>query len=115
MPTALIVEDDPALRLLSRVNLELGGFEVVEAATVEAADAVLTTVVPDVVLLDMHLGRFPSTDLLGRLRSQGIPVAIVTGTADLADLEGTADAVLGKPFSPADLVDTARRLARVQP
>ncbi|HZO49980.1 MAG TPA: response regulator [Gaiellaceae bacterium] len=115
MPRALIVEDDPALRLLSRVNLELDGFEVEDAATVAEAEAALAAAVPDVVLLDLHLGRSPSTGLLERLRSAGIPVAIVTGTDDLEALAGAADAVLAKPFAPEDLVSTARRLARVEP
>jgi DNA-binding response OmpR family regulator len=115
MPRALIVEDDPALRLLSRINLEFGGFDVVEAATVAEADAQLAAGPPDVVLLDVHLGRSHSTDLLERLRSSGIPVAIVTGTADIDELQGAADAVLAKPYAPEELVDTARRLARVEP
>jgi DNA-binding response OmpR family regulator len=115
MPRALIVEDDPSLRLLARVNLELDGFEVVEAATVAEADAAVAEGAPDVVLLDVHLGRSDTSALLERLRGAGIPVAIVTGPADLEQLEGTADAVLGKPFAPEDLVDTARRLARVEP
>ena len=40
-PTALVVEDDGALRMLVRVNLELEGFAVVEAATLEEADEAL--------------------------------------------------------------------------
>lgn len=115
MPRALIVEDDPALRLLSRLNLELEGFDVDEAATVAEAEASLAARAPDVVLLDMHLGQTQTDDLLGRLRADGIPVAIVTGTADLSELEGAADAVLAKPFAPEALVETARRLARVRP
>ena len=49
----------------------------------------------------------------GALRASGIPVALVTGSVDLDDLQDTADAVLRKPFEPRMLVDTARRLARV--
>jgi CheY-like chemotaxis protein len=51
--------------------------------------------------------------LLQRLRAAGIPVALVTGSADLDDYRGAADALLGKPFEPQTLVETARRLARV--
>jgi DNA-binding NtrC family response regulator len=112
---ALIVDDDPALRLLCRVNLELDGFEVREAATVAEADAAIADERPDVVLLDVHLARGESShDLLARIRGAGIPVALVTGSVDIGDYRDQADAVLGKPFVPETLVETARRLARVQ-
>jgi DNA-binding response OmpR family regulator len=110
---ALIVDDDRALRLLCRVNLELDGFEVREAATVAEAEAAITAERPDVVLLDVHLGGEHTNDLLARIRGQGIPVALVTGSVDIADYRDLADAVLGKPFVPETLVGTARRLARV--
>jgi DNA-binding response OmpR family regulator len=112
-PRALVVEDDAALRLLARVNLELEGFEVRDAATLPDAVAALETEQPDVVLLDLHLGGVASHPLLELLRATGVPVAVVTGSADPDAVRGLADAVLVKPFAPQDLVDVARRLARV--
>lgn len=114
-PRALIVDDDAALRLLCRVNLELDGFTVREAATVDAAESAIAEDRPDVVLLDVHLGGGEQThELLARIRGAGIPVALVTGSVDLAEYRGQADAVLGKPFVPETLVETARRLARLR-
>ena len=113
LPRALIVEDDAALRLLVRVNLELEGFEVTEAATLVAAEELLAAGAPDVVLLDVHLGSGESYGLLERLRATGVPVGVVTGSADLDSLRAVADEVLGKPFAPDELVGMARRLARV--
>jgi DNA-binding response OmpR family regulator len=110
---ALVVDDDAALRLLVRVNLELDGFTVREAATVQEADDAVLADRPDVVLLDMHLGAEESTPFLLRLRAAGIPVALVTGSVDTAEYRDIADAVLTKPFVPASLVEIARRLARV--
>jgi len=110
---ALVVDDDAALRLLCRVNLELEGFAVREAATVAEAEAALLAERPDVVLLDVHLGGEQTFDLLARIRADGIPVALVTGSVDLHDYRDSADAVLAKPFVPQTLVETARRLARV--
>jgi DNA-binding response OmpR family regulator len=110
---ALVVDDDAALRLLCRVNLELEGFAVREAATVAEADAALAAERPDVVLLDVHLGGEQTHDLLARIRAAGIPVALVTGSVDVQDYRESADAILGKPFVPQTLVETARRLARV--
>jgi DNA-binding response OmpR family regulator len=113
LATVLVVDDDVSLRLLCRVNLELEGFAVREASTVAEADAAVAEERPDVVLLDVHLQKDDSRNLLERLRAAGIPVAVVTGSADLDEYRGLADALLGKPFEPQTLVDTARRLARV--
>jgi DNA-binding response OmpR family regulator len=110
---ALVVDDDAALRLLCRVNLELEGFAVREAATVAEAEAALAAERPDVVLLDVHLRGEQTHDLLARIRADGIPVALVTGSVDMSDYRDSADAMLAKPFVPQMLVETARRLARV--
>src|ERR1700704_4933328 len=108
---ALLVDDDPALRLLCRVNLELEGFVVGEAGSIAEAEAAIAADRPDVVLLDVHLGGEQTHDLLDRIRASGIPVALVTGSVDIHDYRDRADAVLGKPFVPQKLVETARRLA----
>lgn len=113
MPRALVVDDDAALRMLSRVNLELDGFEVDEASTVEAADASVRAARPDVVLLDVHLRGHETHDLLARLRAHGIPVALVTGSVDVEEYRNAADGILAKPFAPQALIELARRLARV--
>ena len=114
MIQALVVDDDPALRLLCRVNLELEGFSVREAATIGEAESAITAERPDVVLLDVHLGGQQTHELLAKIRAAGIPVALVTGSVDIAEYRGRADAVLGKPFVPATLVETARRLGSVR-
>jgi len=112
--TILVVDDDPSLRLLCRVNLELEGFEVREAATADEARAVVADRRPDGVLLDVHLGPDgDSFELLDELTSAGLHVAIVSGSADAAALHPLADEVLSKPFLPDDLVAAARRLATV--
>lgn len=111
----LVVDDDAALRMLIRVNLELEGFAVREASTVREAEAAIAAQRPDVVLLDVHLGSDDTNGLLEDVRAQGIPVVLVTGSADMGDYRDRADAVVGKPFVPQDLVDIVRRLARVEP
>ncbi|HEY0417408.1 MAG TPA: response regulator [Gaiellaceae bacterium] len=113
-PTALVVDDDAALRMLTRVNLELEGFEVVEAATVEETEAAVRRSRPDVILLDVHLGGQETLSLLARLRADRIPVALVTGSVDADAYRASADAVLTKPFAPQELVALAKRLARVE-
>ncbi|HZQ81785.1 MAG TPA: response regulator [Gaiellaceae bacterium] len=113
-PRALVVDDDEALRMLIRVNLELDGFEVAEAATLADAERAARESQCDVVLLDVHLGHDESDGLLALLRSRGVPVVLVTGSSDADLYRDRADAVLTKPFEPQALVNLARRLARVE-
>lgn len=109
-----MVDDDSGLRTLTRIVLQLEGFDVREAASLTEAQAAIAERRPDVVLLDVHLGHEQSEELFARLRREGIPVAAVTGTADLGDVGGWADETLAKPFDPAQLVAMAKRLARVE-
>ena len=110
----LVVEDEPSLRLLCRVNLELEGFDVLEAGTLAEARAALEARRPDVVLLDLRIGRESGRDLIEELRSCSppVPVALVTGSAGLTNIEGLADAYLLKPYTIDDLLTTVRSLAR---
>jgi len=106
----LVVDDEPAIRLLCRVNLELAGYEVRDAGTIEEARRQVDEGV-DIVLLDMHVGNERGEWLLEELVAKGIPVAVVTGSTDLesATAQG-ANAVLAKPFTIEDLEATVGRL-----
>ena len=108
----LVVEDDASLRLLCRVNLELERFDVREAGTIEEARAEVAAERPGLVFLDVHLRGQESDDLLDEFRAAGIPVVVVTGSADISRFRDRAEEVLEKPFRPADLVAAARRHGR---
>lgn len=105
----LVVEDDPSLRLVCRVNLELEDFRVREAEGIEEARAAVAAERPALVFLDLHLGPGASDDLLEELKAEGIPVVLVSGTVDVTEYEGRATAVMPKPFDPAELVAAAHR------
>jgi DNA-binding NtrC family response regulator len=110
----LVVDDEPAIRLLCRVNLELDGYEVAEAGTLAEARAVLEERGAALVLLDMHIGNERGRTLLDELaeREPPIPVAVVTGSTELDASERVrAAAVLGKPFTIEALLETVRSLA----
>ena len=113
--TVLIVDDDAAIRLLCRVNLELEGHRVLEAAYLGQARTVLAEERVDVVLLDLHLGNERGVDLLRELRSDRpeVAVALLTGSAQerFPIEEAKADAVISKPFEIEELGRTVRRLA----
>jgi DNA-binding response OmpR family regulator len=112
--TVLVVDDDPSIRLLCRVNLELDGHEVTEAGTLEEARTVLAGRAVDLVILDVHVGGDDGRDLLADLRSNrpGLPVAMLTGTADREELVRVgADALIPKPFTIDELRETVAQLA----
>jgi len=105
--TVLVVDDEASLRLLCRVNLELEGYRVLEAATVAEASALLTAEPVDVVLLDVHVGAASGLDVLDEIEALELPVRVVllSGTSDIRPgLRNRVDGVLGKPFSLEQLV-----------
>jgi DNA-binding response OmpR family regulator len=110
----LVVDDEPSIRLLCRVNLELEGYTVLEAATVPAARELLADGGIDVVLVDVHIAGHDGRDLVRELREQGnLPrCALVTGSVQLSPEERAgADDVIEKPFTLDLLVSTVRRLS----
>ena len=112
--TVLVVDDDPSIRLLCRVNLQLDGHEVHEAGTLAEARAAIAEHRPDVVILDVHIAGGDGRDLLGELRASRpqLPVALLTGTADRDELlRAGADALIPKPFTLEELSGTVRRLS----
>ncbi len=105
----LVVDDDPSLRLLCRVNLELEGYRVLEADSVDAAQKALAEEDVRVILLDVHLGNQDGLTLLPSISEQGRAVALLTGSPGVHLPEGAT--VIGKPFSIDELCETVRRLA----
>ena len=104
----LVVDDEASLRLLCRVNLELEGHRVLEAATVSEASALLSSESVDVVLLDVHVGVGSGLDVLDEIETLELPVRVVllSGTSEIGQpLRARVDGVLGKPFSLEQLVD----------
>lgn len=112
--TVLVVDDDPSIRLLCRVNLQLDGYVVAEAGTLDEARAAIAERQPDLVILDVHVTGGDGRELLAELRSERpeLPVALLTGSAAREDLlRAGADALIPKPFTLEELRDTVRRLA----
>jgi DNA-binding response OmpR family regulator len=120
----LVVDDEPAIRTLCRVNLALSGMEVLEAASGRAAVELARAELPDLILLDVMLpgetGWDVASTLAGDDRTRDIPVVFLTAMADESDLvRGKDHGAVGyitKPFDPVGLGDTVEvtldRLAR---
>jgi two-component system phosphate regulon response regulator PhoB len=111
MPTILVVEDEPAIVELLKVNLADAGYGVTTAADAEAAQAALKQALPDLVLLDWMLpgqsGLALAKELRGNARTRELPIIMVTarsGESDkIAGLEAWVDDYVTKPFSPREL------------
>ena len=112
--TVLVVDDAASIRLLCRVNLELDGHRVLEAASVQQARDLLAGGESRLVLLDVHVGPDDGLELLDELRRESphVRVALLTGSTDSsASASTTRDAVLGKPFELDELRDVIAALA----
>jgi two-component system KDP operon response regulator KdpE len=115
-PGVLVVEDDDALRMLCRVNLELEGYRVLEASSIDRAGELAAAEDVQVVLLDLHVGQRDGRELLPLLREAAPDAAICllsgTSEADPPSLGGV-DGFIRKPFELDELLGTVRRLANM--
>ena len=111
MPTVLVVEDEPSIRELLKVNLVDAGYEVRAVPDAEEAQAELSDVLPDLLLLDWMLpgksGLVLAKELRGATRTRELPIIMITARTDEADkvagLEAWVDDYVTKPFSPREL------------
>jgi DNA-binding response OmpR family regulator len=116
VPSILIVDDQPDLRLLIQLTLSGTGYRVREAADGEAALAACAQQPPDVVLLDVMLPGLDGYEVCRRLkadvRTRGAFVVLMTAghqeTERVRAGEAGADRYLAKPFSPAELLELVR-------
>ena len=109
--TVLVVDDDPSIRMLCRLNLELDGWDVREAAGLPQARVQLADGAVDVVVLDVHVGSGNGLEFLQELRRSrpGVKVAMLTGSDRLQGVD--SDAVIPKPFTIEQLTTTVANLA----
>jgi DNA-binding response OmpR family regulator len=114
----LVIDDEAPIRLLSRVNLEAEGMDVLEAADGKTGLDLARDQQPDVVLLDVMMpgldGWRVAEELLDDDRTRGIPIIFLTARAEFRDRArgldiGGVDYVT-KPFNPLDLAQLVRGL-----
>ncbi|HEX2044247.1 MAG TPA: response regulator [Gaiellaceae bacterium] len=111
----VVADDDEAMRLLCRVNLELEGFRVVEAAGEAEVEELVEREHVVLVLLDVHLGRENGLEIARRMRERHpeVPVAFLTGSVHIGEqTAAVSDGAIRKPFALEELIETVHRLAR---
>ncbi len=117
----LVVDDDPVIRQLIALNLELEGYEVHAAADGAQALEVAAQVRPAVATIDVMMPVMDGLEAAAAMRADpelaAVRVCLVTARAQAADraqAQATpgVDAYLAKPFDPADLLAVVARLAR---
>jgi CheY-like chemotaxis protein len=115
-PAVVVADDDDAMRMLCRINLELSGYRVVEAGSGEELERVLAgaeTVA--LLLLDINLGDRDGMDIARALKEDRpeIPIAFLTGSGfSREEAAVVGDATISKPFTLEELTETVSRLAR---
>jgi DNA-binding response OmpR family regulator len=123
MARVLVVDDEPDVLLLCRVNLQHAGHEVFEAGDGALAIELARRELPDAIVLDLMLPQVGGYDVLVALRSdeatREIPVCVLTAKAQLEDKircwqEGASE-FMTKPFSPAALTETLESLIAMDP
>jgi two-component system phosphate regulon response regulator PhoB len=115
----LIVDDEPAVREMLAVALEMAGFEVREAEDASTALHQVASSLPDLMLIDWMMPQVSGLELCRRLRrnpdTANIPLILLTARgeedAKITGLE-VADDYITKPFSPRELVARLKAILR---
>ena len=113
----LVVDDDPRLLRLVRVNLERAGFSVSTAGHGQAALDELAAQPPDAMVLDITMPGVDGFTLTQQVREiSNVPIIMLTAMSEQAQkvrgLEIGADDYMTKPFDPDELVARLRALLR---
>jgi two-component system, OmpR family, KDP operon response regulator KdpE len=113
----LVVDDDPKIRRLMRVELRANDYQVTEAANGEEALDLMAHDEPTLVLLDLMLPGIDGMEVLRRLReTSSVPVIIISAKhQDMDRIKGLqlgADDYITKPFNTEEVIERVRAVLR---
>jgi two-component system phosphate regulon response regulator PhoB len=116
----LVVDDEPAIREMVAVALELADFHILEAENAQAAHELIVDERPDLILLDWMLPSVSGIELARRLKREEttaeIPVIMLTAKSDednkIQGLDVGADDYITKPFSTRELIARIKAVLR---
>lgn len=115
--TILLVEDDDTSRKLLRVVLDRRQYRIIEASSAAEALEQLRSVKPDLLLLDIRLGKDSGLDVIGAVRADSafddVPAVAITAQAMKGDekrfLDAGFDCYLSKPVDTRHLPEVVER------
>ncbi len=118
----LIIEDEPEIAALQRMNLQRANYNAVVAKDGKSAFAAIKNAKPSLILLDLMLPDISGLDICKKLKANNatsdIPIIIVSALGDESDivtgLELGATDYVTKPFSPKVLLARVRAVLRRQ-
>ena len=118
MGRVLVVDDEPDVLLLCRLNLQQRGHELLEASNGTTALELAREGHPEVIVLDLMLPGMNGYEVLENLkqdeRTSDIPVLVLTTKSLRADRERShglgASGFLTKPFLPSELCEMVESL-----
>src|SRR5579884_1237788 len=115
--TILIVDDEPRIRDLVRLNLEMERYRVIEASNGRQALDELREHLPDLIVLDVMMPEMDGFETLRAIREVStVPVIMLTVRQSeqerIHGLDLGADDYISKPFSPRELLSRIRALLR---
>ena len=121
MAKVLVIDDEPDVLMLCRVNLEHAGHDVLVAESGEAGLELAMTERPDLIVLDLMMPNMDGFEVLEELAgaavTRDVPVLILTARTRMDDKvrgwRAGADEYLTKPFTPATLVTDVERLEQM--
>jgi DNA-binding response OmpR family regulator len=111
--TVLVIDDDPVILELLRVNFEIEGFDVICATDGEDGLRRAQADQPDVVISDIMMPRRDGLQLLTELKAnpatEDLPVILLSAKAQKSEVQHGidmgADDYITKPFDPLELID----------
>jgi two-component system KDP operon response regulator KdpE len=115
----LVVDDEPQILRVLRINLVARQYDVVTAATGAEALELAQSEHPDLIILDLGLPDLDGVEVISRLRAwTRVPVIVLSGRAGSRDkvyaLDAGADDYVTKPFSVDELLARIRVVTRRQ-
>ena len=116
--TVLVVDDTTEMRVLLGDILS-ESYHVVFGRDGQEGIDVAERVYPDLIISDVMMPHVDGFEACRAIKQDPgtrlIPVVLVTGSVDVELYRDRADAIVPKPFDPAELIEVARRLAKVGP